>query len=86
MDKNSIAAAVKQICDEKGIKVNKEVVCGKTAEEILIYTRTEKIDLIIMSSHGRSGPSTLVRGSVAQKVMKGSNIPVMIIRAPGCVV
>ena len=75
-----------KLMEAKGIKVNREVVCGRTSEEILIYSRTENVDLIIMSSHGRSGPSTLVRGSVAHKVMKGSNIPVMIIRAPGCVV
>lgn len=70
--------------EAKGIKVNKAIACGKTAEEILIYANSEKNDLIVMSSHGRSGPSTLVRGSVAQKVMKGAKIPVMVIRAPGC--
>lgn len=68
----------------KGIKVNTRVVCGKTAEEILLGAKIENNDLIIMSSHGRSGPSTLTRGSVAQKVLKGSKIPVMIIHAPGC--
>jgi nucleotide-binding universal stress UspA family protein len=70
--------------EAKGIKVNKRVVCGKTANEILIGAKIENNDLIIMSSHGRSGPSKLIHGSVAQKVLKGSNIPVMIIRAPGC--
>ena len=70
--------------ESKGIKVLKEVVCGKAAEEIIVYADTRRVNLIVMSSHGRKGPSQLFRGSVAQKVMKGSTIPVMLIRAPGC--
>ena len=68
----------------KGIKIFKEVVCGKTAEEISNYVDTRHIDLVIMSSHGRSGPRKLLRGSVAQKVLKTARVPIMLIRAPGC--
>jgi nucleotide-binding universal stress UspA family protein len=67
----------------KGIKVTKEVICGKTAEEIIIYANINNCDLIMMSSHGRGGPGKLIRGSVAQKILKSARIPVMIIRAPG---
>lgn len=68
----------------KSIKINKEVVCGKTAEEIVIYAHVNEIDLIVMSSHGRSGPSKLVRGNIAQKVLNRVRIPVMMVLAPGC--
>jgi nucleotide-binding universal stress UspA family protein len=70
--------------EKKGIKVLKEVICGKAAEEIINYADTRHIDLIVMSSHGRGGSSKLFRGSIAQKVLKGTRIPVMLIRAPGC--
>jgi nucleotide-binding universal stress UspA family protein len=68
----------------KGISVDTSVLCGKPAEEIMIYTKTEKPDLIIMASHGRSGPSRWAFGSVADKVSRSVNVPVMMIRAPGC--
>jgi nucleotide-binding universal stress UspA family protein len=70
--------------EKKGIKVLKEVICGKAAEEIINYADTRHIDLIVMSSHGRKGPGKWLRSSVAQKVLKGACIPVMLIRAPGC--
>jgi nucleotide-binding universal stress UspA family protein len=68
----------------KGISVETSVLYGKPAEEIVIYVETEKPDLIIMASHGRSGPNRWAFGSVADKVSRGVNIPVMMIRAPGC--
>jgi nucleotide-binding universal stress UspA family protein len=68
----------------KGVSVETAVLYGKPAEEIVIYVETEKPDLIIMASHGRSGPSRWAFGSVADKVSRGVNIPVMMIRAPGC--
>ena len=39
----------------KGIKITKEVICGKTAQEIVFYANDNHCDLIILSSHGRSG-------------------------------
>jgi nucleotide-binding universal stress UspA family protein len=68
----------------KGIAVETAVLYGKPADEIAIYVETEKPDLLIMSSHGRTGPSRWAFGSVADKVSQGVNIPVMVIRAPGC--
>jgi nucleotide-binding universal stress UspA family protein len=68
----------------KGISVETSVLYGKPAEEIVIYVEVEKPDLIIMASHGRSGPSRWAFGSVADRVARSVNIPVMMIRAPGC--
>ncbi len=72
--------------EKKGIRVTTEVKFGKPAEEIIICAETEGIDLIIMSSHGRSGPSRWAFGSVADKVFRSVKTPVMMIRAPGCAV
>jgi len=71
--------------EEKGIKVRTEVLMGNPAEEITIYTRHPGCDLIVMASHGRSGPSRWALGSVADKVFRASCVPVLMVRAPGCV-
>jgi len=69
----------------KGIKVNTEVLLGNPAEEIVIYAKHSECDIIVMSSHGRSGVSRWTHGSVADKVFRGSPVPVLMVRAPGCV-
>jgi nucleotide-binding universal stress UspA family protein len=69
----------------KGIKVRTEVLRGSPAEEIVRYAEENAVDLIVMASHGRSGPSRWAFGSVADKVFRASCVPVLMIRAPGCV-
>ena len=69
----------------KGINVSTEVLLWKPAEAIVGYAKQYGCDLIVMASHGRSGPSRWAYGSVADKVLRGSCVPVLIIRAPGCV-
>jgi nucleotide-binding universal stress UspA family protein len=58
------------------------VVLGDAAEEILRYVHSVGIDLVIMGSHGRKGVDRLLIGSVAEKVLKMSPVPVMIVNAP----
>jgi len=70
--------------EAKGIKVLTEVLLGKPAEEITFFATNEGCDLIVMASHGRSGPSRWAHGSVAEKVFRASGVPVLMIRAPGC--
>jgi nucleotide-binding universal stress UspA family protein len=70
--------------ESKGIKVSKEVLLGNPAEELIIFANSGNSDLIVMSSHGRSGPSRWAYGSVADKVTRSVKIPVMLVRAPGC--
>lgn len=54
---------------------------GKPAEQILRYAEVEKVDLIIMSSHGRSGIMPWSLGSTVNKVFKRAGIPLIIVRA-----
>lgn len=68
----------------KGIKVSTDVLLWKPAEAIVGYAKQYGCDLIVMASHGRSGPSRWAHGSVADKVLRSSGIPVLLIRAPGC--
>jgi nucleotide-binding universal stress UspA family protein len=54
---------------------------GDIAEEIYRYTSKNKIDMIVMGSHGRGALRNLVMGSVATKVLAmASDIPVLIVR------
>ena len=69
----------------EGINVSTDVLLWKPAEAIVGYAKQYECDVIVMASHGRSGPSRWAYGSVADKVLKSSCIPVLMIRAPGCV-
>ena len=55
---------------------------GDIAEEINNYTGQNYIDLVIMATHGRSGPRRWILGSVANKVLHEGNSPIMLIRTP----
>jgi len=55
------------------------VLPGDAAEEILKYVSEKKIDLIIMGTHGRKGLDKIIFGSVAERVVKASPVPVMVI-------
>jgi len=57
------------------------VLFGKPAEQILRYAEVEKVDLIIMSSHGRSGIMPWSLGSTVDKVFKRVGIPLIVVRA-----
>jgi nucleotide-binding universal stress UspA family protein len=52
---------------------------GDAAAEIIQYAEKEKIDLIIMGTHGRKGLDRTLFGSVAGNVVKNSPVPVMVI-------
>jgi len=53
---------------------------GKADEEIIAFARDRKVDLIVMASHGRSGLTRLLMGSVAEAVMRKAPCPVLIVK------
>lgn len=55
----------------------KLVVSGDAADEILKVIESEDIDLLIMGTHGRKGLEHVIFGSVAEKVVKKSPVPVL---------
>jgi nucleotide-binding universal stress UspA family protein len=56
------------------------LVRGPPAVEILDATARLKVDLIVMGTHGRRGVSRMLLGSVAEKVVRSSPVPVLTIR------
>jgi len=77
---------IAKVLKAEGVKVRTEVLLGNPAEEITLFAKHQGVDLIVMSSHGRSGPSRWAYGSVADKVFRASSVPILMVRAPGCVV
>ena len=69
----------------KGINVDIEVLLGDPAKEIVSYAEHPGCDIIVMSSHGRSGFSKWAYGSVADKIFRASCVPILMVRAPGCI-
>ena len=55
------------------------VVAGDASEEIINYVESQGIDLIIMGTHGRKGIDKALFGSVAERVVKTSPVPVLVV-------
>jgi nucleotide-binding universal stress UspA family protein len=68
----------------RGIAPRAVTVKGPAADEILSYAEKNDVDLIVMSTHGRSGLSRFFFGSVAEKVSRHSRVPVLLISPQGC--
>lgn len=66
---------------EVGVEADRVLVEGSAAEQIVEFARAEGVDLIILSSHGRSGLSEWNISSVVQKVIFRAFVPVLIVRA-----
>jgi len=64
----------------KTIEAQVEMAVGHPAEEILNYADNHDIDLICMATHGRSGIRRWALGSVADKVLQASKVPVWLVR------
>jgi len=67
---------------KKGAVVGVRVSTGEPADEINNTANEIDADLVAMSTHGRSGLSRWAFGSVADKVLRGGNKPVLIVRVP----
>ena len=65
----------------EGINVKSEIILGRAVSTILEYQKENNIDLIIMATHGHSGVTRFLLGSVANKVVQSSQAPVLLVRA-----
>ncbi|MFW5940717.1 MAG: universal stress protein [Chloroflexota bacterium] len=70
---NYLEGIRKRLLDaDSGLNVRVEVLSGAVAESIIDFAMSNQVDLIVMSSHGRSGIGRWVYGSVAEKVLRGA--------------
>jgi nucleotide-binding universal stress UspA family protein len=68
-----------------GVGIRGEMLNGRVADTLADYAVEKKPDLIVIATHGRSGVSRWVWGSVADRLLRSSCVPVLMVRAPGCV-
>jgi nucleotide-binding universal stress UspA family protein len=82
MEAKQYLSEVERRLSKKGLRVHTRVAHGPPAEEILSAAQVSRADLIAMATHGRSGVSRVLFGSVAEAVLRGSPVPVLLIRMP----
>ncbi len=70
-----------QEAESKGIAVQADVMIGTPAELILSQAAEFNASIIIMGSHGKTGLSRLLMGSVAEAIVRKARIPVLIVKA-----
>ena len=68
---------VEQEAKRYGVNTEADVVHGDPSEEIVEYAESRAMDLIIMGTHGRTGISRVLEGSVTEKVIRESKKPVL---------
>ncbi len=78
--KDYLEKEVEKIIKDQNIKVAISVKRGIPAQTILREQKAKKIDLIVIASHGKTGLVKQHMGSVADKVVKGSKCPVMVVK------
>ena len=66
---------------ERDIRVKLATTVGRPHLQIIEYAETNQVDLIVMSTRGQSGLSRWLMGSVADRVVRGASVPVLLVRA-----
>ena len=67
------------------IEYKTKILVGKISKSIIKYAESNEIDLILIATHGRSGANRWLHGRTADKLIRSSKIPVLIIRPEGII-
>jgi nucleotide-binding universal stress UspA family protein len=65
----------------QGVKATTAIAYGNAADEIIKFADKNKVDLIIISTHGRSGIKRWMLGSIALKLLYGTCVPVLLVKS-----
>ncbi len=76
---------VEKLASDRNVPVETEITEGSPAKEIIRAADRQECDLIVMGTHGRGGLDRLLLGSVAEKVVRGAQIPVTTVRVDNSV-
>jgi nucleotide-binding universal stress UspA family protein len=79
-DGKKIIYKVKKIIEESGVEVKEILLEGHPSDEIIKFAENNKMDLIVMGTLGKTGFEKFLMGSIAEKVVRFSDVPVMVVR------
>ncbi len=79
---NEEEAKLNRVMPAEGVKFRHSFVVGTPAEALVDYAKDNQIDLVVMGTHGRTGISRLLMGSVAEGVVRNAPCPVLTIKQP----
>ena len=78
---NSALSKVDSIAKKQGIKLAKYVLeSNAVVKQIVSFAKSEKFDLIVMGTHGRTGWNKLIIGSVANGIIQTANCPALVVK------
>ena len=81
-DLDAEKAKLNEITPEQGVEFRREFIVGSPADILVNYAKEKKIDLVVMGTHGRTGLSRLLMGSVAEGIVRRAPCPVLTIKQP----
>jgi nucleotide-binding universal stress UspA family protein len=70
---------VAEAAEKAGVAFEEHLRVGEPARAIRKFVEDNDIDLVVMGSHGRSGLSRVILGSVAEKVLRRTRLPVLVV-------
>lgn len=70
----------RDLADEAGVEIQTAEETGQPSKTIVEYAEENGVDHIVIGSHGRSGVSRILLGSVAESVIRRASVPVTIVR------
>ena len=68
-----------------GVRIETTILSGNVPDSLAEFANKNGADIIVIATHGRSGVSRWVWGGVADRILRSSCVPVLMVRAPGCV-
>jgi nucleotide-binding universal stress UspA family protein len=75
-----LLAPAKAELDRAGVRYTSFIEFGEPADVVAARAKEWAVDLIVMGTHGRTAVGTLLMGSVAQKVLREVDVPVMLVK------
>ncbi|PSQ13325.1 universal stress protein [Halobacteriales archaeon QS_8_69_73] len=66
---------------ERGLDVVEHISSGRPHEKVASYAADNDIDLVVMGSHGRSGVTRALLGSVTERTLRATHVPVLVVDA-----
>ncbi len=77
---NQLLEVARERAADAGVEIETESVLGRVSREVVEYADEHDVDHVVVGSHGRTGASRILLGSVAERVVRRSPVPVTVVR------